>query len=77
MMNELEIGMIRGKRQTMVSVSSWIADKVELARRSSRTEDSGKVLELTLLALDALKQKIDAQLYRGVNTLDCSDFIPE
>lgn len=74
---ELETGMIRGKRQTMVTVSSWIADKVELARATSRTESAEKVLELTLVALNALKKKIDAQLLDGVKTIDCADFLPE
>ena len=75
--NELETGMIRGKRQTMVTVSSWIADKVELARATSRTESAEKVLELTLVALNALKKKIDAQLLDGVKTIDCADFLPD
>ena len=77
MINELETGMIRGKRQTMVTVSSWIADKVELARHTSRTESAEKVLELTLVALNALKKKIDAQLLDGVKTIDCADFLPD
>lgn len=77
MINELETGMIRGKRQTMVTVSSWIADKVELARATSRTESAEKVLELTLVALNALKKKIDAQLLDGVKTIDCADFLPD
>ncbi len=77
MINELETGIIRGKRQTMVSVSSWIGDKVELARDTSRTESADKVLELTLLALDSLKKRIDAQLHSGVKTIDCEDFLPE
>ena len=59
------------------ALSSWIAEKVELARRTSETEDDGLVLELTLYALDALKKRIDAQLRDGVKTIDCSDFIPE
>ena len=75
--NERETGMIRGKRQTMVTVSSWIADKVELARATSRTESAEKVLELTLVALNALKKKIDAQLLDGVKTIDCADFLPD
>lgn len=77
MINELETGMIRGKRQTMVTVSSWIADKVELARATSRTESADKVLELTLVALNALKKKIDKQLLDGVKTIDCADFLPD
>lgn len=74
---ELETGILSGKRQTMVSVSYWIGGKVELARRTSETEDAGKVLELTLFALETLKRKIDGQLRKGVNTIDCSDFLPE
>ncbi|MBO6063451.1 MAG: hypothetical protein J6P62_05700 [Bacteroidales bacterium] len=77
MINELETGMIRGKRQTMVTVSSWIADKVELARATSRTESAEKVLELTLVAMNALKKKIDEQLLDGVKTIDCADFLPD
>jgi hypothetical protein len=75
--SELETGIIRGKRQTMMSVSSWIAKKVELARSSTGTADSGLVLELMLAALDTLRQKIDGQVSNGVKTLDCSDFLPE
>lgn len=74
---ELETGILSGKRQTMVSVSSWIGGKLELAKDTSRTEDAEKVLELTLVALKALKKKIDGQLRKGVNTIDCSDFLPE
>ena len=77
MINELETGMIRGKRQTMVTVSSWIAEKVELARATSRTESADKVLEFTLFALNALKKKIDEQLLDGVKTIDCADFLPD
>lgn len=77
MRTELETGVIRGKRQTMVSVSSWIGSKVELAKRTARTEDADKVLELTIVALNALKKKIDKQLHDGVKTTDCRDFLPE
>lgn len=75
--NELETGIIRGKRKTMISVSSWLSRRLELARRTSATEDPGKVLELTLLALDTLCSKMDEQIRNGVKTIDCSDFLPE
>ena len=37
----------------------------------------GMALELTLVALNALKKKIDAQLLDGVKTIDCADFLPD
>lgn len=75
--SEIEMGIIRGKRQTMISVSSWIAKKVRLARETSRSENSGLVLELVLGALEGLKGSIDRQVSGGVKTLDCGDFLPE
>ena len=75
--NELETGMIRGKRLTMISVSSWIGKKVELARKTARNADSGLVLELTLGALENLQNRINRQVRNGVVTLDCGDFLPE
>lgn len=75
--NELEMGIIRGKRLTMISISSWIGKKVELARETAGTAGSGLVLELTLGALENLQNRINSQVSNGVNTLDCSDFLPE
>ena len=75
--SEIEMGIIRGKRQTMISVSTWIEKKVRLARETSRSENSGLVLELVLGALEGLKGSIDRQVGNGVRTLDCGDFLPE
>lgn len=75
--SEIEMGIIRGKRQTMISVSTWIEKKVRLARETSRSENSGLVLELVLGALEGLKGSIDRQVSNGVRTLDCGDFLPE
>lgn len=75
--SELETGIIRGKRQTMISVAYWIERKVELARKTSGTDNAGLVLELTLCAFSTLKEKIDEQVKNGVNTIDCSDFLPK
>lgn len=75
--SEIEMGIIRGKRQTMISVSTWIEKKVRLARETSRSENSGLVLELVLGALEGLKGSIDRQVSGGVKTLDCGDFLPE
>lgn len=75
--SELETGIIRGKRQTMLSVSRWIGRRVELARKSVGSVDSALLLELTLGALESLQGKIDRQVSDGVRTLDCSDFLPE
>lgn len=76
--DELETGIIRGKRQTMISVSSWIAKKVRLARETAQgCENGGLVLELMLGALESLRESIDRQVSDGVCTLDCGDFLPE
>ena len=77
MINELETGIIRGKRKTMISVSSWLSRRLELAKRCSETSGSEKALSLTLLALDTLCSKMDEQIRNGVKTIDCSDFLPE
>lgn len=75
--NELETGMIRGKRLTMISISDWLSKKVQLARKSMTGDNGDMILSLTLCALDNLKESIDRQVRNGVVTLDCSDFLPE
>lgn len=75
--SEIEMGIIRGKRQTMISVSTWIGKKVELTRKTAGTVDKGLILDLLLGALEGLKGSIDRQVNGGVKTLDCSDFLPE
>ena len=75
--SEIEMGIIRGKRQTMISVSTWIGKKVELTRNTAGTVDKGLILDLLLGALEGLKGSIDRQVSDGVCTLDCGDFLPE
>ena len=75
--SEIEMGIIRGKRQTMISVSTWIGKKVELTRNTAGTIDKGLILDLLLGALEGLKGSIDRQVNGGVKTLDCGDFLPE
>ena len=75
--SEIEMGIIRGKRQTMISVSTWISEKVRLARETACGENSALVLELTLASLEGLLRKMEGQIRDGVRTLDCGDFLPE
>ena len=75
--SEIEMGIIRGKRQTMLEVSRWIGKKVELTRKTAGTVDKGLILDLLLGSLDNLKGSIDRQVGNGVRTLDCGDFLPE
>lgn len=74
---ELETGMLSGKRQTMLSVSGWISEKIRIARASAEKLDSATVLSLTLAALETLKDRMDSQLKNGVDTLDFGDFLPK